>query len=81
MKPLLQLAGWTGTALIVSAYFLNSQGLITPADWQYPVMNIVGSLLFGTELFFKRSFSGVTLQAVWILVAALNLVRLAFPLS
>jgi hypothetical protein len=68
--------GWTGTLLIVGAFFLNSVGVITPQDLIYPLMNIFGSLLFGIELWHRRSSSGITLQAVWIAVAGFNLWRI-----
>lgn len=61
--------GWVGVTLIFSAFLLNSHHILESGDWRYLAMNVVGSALFGADLYVKASWSGVTLQTVWILIA------------
>ena len=61
--------GWVGVTLIFSAFMLNSHHVLASSSGLYLAMNITGSALFGYDLFTKESWSGVTLQTVWILIA------------
>jgi len=61
--------GWVGVTLIFSAFMLNSHHVLKSSSRLYLAMNIAGSALFGYDLFTKESWSGVTLQTVWILIA------------
>lgn len=69
MTLLIDILGWTGMALIVSAFFLVSHGKIDPKGRRYQFMNIAGSVGIGIDVYMDRSWPVLTLQAVWILVA------------
>ena len=42
---LLTIAGVTGSALIVLAYFANQQGWLSAENWRYSLANLVGAVL------------------------------------
>ena len=67
--------GWCGMSLIVGGYLLTTNFGVSPKEWWYLAMNIVGSALFGYELYTKVAWSGVCLQTVWIIIAIAALVH------
>lgn len=69
MNIFIEILGWVGMLLIVSAFFLVSHGKVSPKSSQYQLMNIAGSLGIGINVFFDRSWPVLALQVVWILVA------------
>lgn len=66
---IIELIGWIGMALIVSAFFLVAHGKIDPKSRHYQVMNIAGSIGIGIDVYTDQSWPALTLQIVWILIA------------
>lgn len=75
MLNLMSTLGWIGVALIFGAFFLNSHGYVGREAKSYLLMNIIGSMLFGLDLYFKMSWSGVALQTAWIIIALSAMLR------
>lgn len=69
MTIAIELLGWTGTLLIVGAFFLVSRGKVDPKGRTYLLMNLAGSLGVGIDVYTDRSWPALTLQVVWILIA------------
>ena len=63
------LLGWTGTALILIAYFLISFSFLSPENIIYPFLNIAGSVLLALNLWERKAPAAMTLQVIWILIA------------
>ncbi len=72
MKLLLAIIGWSGSFLIVAAYFLNVFGVITPQDVIFPTMNLLGALFLGIEYTRKKAYPGTVLEIVWGAIALAN---------
>ena len=70
--------GSAGGAVIISAYFLISEGLLSGSSLSYHVLNLTGSILLASDLYTKRAWSGVSLQMVFSSIAIWSLVRLNF---
>ena len=68
--------GWVGVTLIFSAFLVNTHGILTYEDVGYHVMNIAGALLYGSDLYMRLAWSGVSLEAVWIAIAVSGLLRI-----
>lgn len=76
MKLLLAIIGWSGSFLIMAAYFLNVFGVITPQDVIFPTMNLLGALFLGIEYTRKKAYPGTVLEIVWGAIALANFVTI-----
>ena len=76
----IEVIGWVGTALVIGAYFLLvALKKETKDSLSYQVMNLVGALFLGVNLFWQHSWPAFTLQAIWASIAIVSLVRRGSP--
>jgi Mg2+/citrate symporter len=73
--PIYELAGFTGAAIIVVAYFAVTQGWLNALDWRFPAANVAGSLLILVSLWFEWNFPSVVIEIFWALISLVGLVR------
>ncbi len=57
--------GYFGAALLGLSYFLNQRGLLASEDWRFPAINLAGSLLIVTSLWFHPNTPSVVIEAFW----------------
>ena len=69
MELLTELAGWIGTLLIVSAYFLVSYKKISPSSRTYQVLNLVGAIGVGINVLYQQAWPALALQVAWAVIA------------
>lgn len=79
MEILIEIAGWTGTILIVSAYFLVSRGYLTGKSRTYQAINLLGALGVGINVFHHEAWSTLALQVAWGTIAVISLIRSTTP--
>ena len=58
-------AGYFGAAIIGVGYFLNQRGLLASDDWRFPAINLAGSLLIVTSLWFHPNTPSVVIEVFW----------------
>ena len=75
-KPRFQVIGWIGMILILAAYFLISFDILTVHNIWYQLMNIVGSFGLVLVAFGRKDWQPMVLNIVWILIAAISLIKL-----
>ena len=75
MEILIQISGWLGTILIVSAYFLLSRKKITGQSKTYQFLNLVGAVTLGIAVFHQGAWSALALNVVWATIAIVTLVK------
>jgi hypothetical protein len=75
MKILIDVVGWLGAALLLLAYFLVSTGRMRGVTIRYQALNIVGSLLLGTNAFYYGALPSVGIDVAWIGIGVLALVQ------
>lgn len=68
------LAGWYGAIAIVLAYTLTSFHSIAAGGWIYLLLNLTGSVGLLWISLIKRVWQNVSINAVWLVVAAVGLV-------
>jgi hypothetical protein len=68
--------GWTGTAVLMTAYALNSFGVIPSTGFWYPFANLVAAIFLGIRVFADRNYSNLILEIVFGAVALVSLVML-----
>jgi hypothetical protein len=69
------LLGWVGVALILSAFTLTTFELINPEEIIYGLLNFTGALGIMVSSYAKKDFQPVILNIIWLLVAAMGIVR------
>jgi fermentation-respiration switch protein FrsA (DUF1100 family) len=70
-----EIAGWYGTAAILSAYALSSFEVLMTSDRVYQLLNLSGALGVAWVCWRKRTWQAFWLEAIWGAVAMLALVR------
>lgn len=72
----IEIFGWVGTVMILSAYVLLNFGVLNSASLVYQILNVVGAFAIVYHSFTKRDFQPMVLNIIWALVAVLAVVRL-----
>ncbi len=72
----IQIAGWTGTFLIVMAYFLVSFKKIGPGKKAYQLMNLFGAIGVGVNVFYHQAWPALVMEIVWAAIAVFALINL-----
>jgi hypothetical protein len=73
---LIEVAGWTGAAMILLAYLLISMGKLTGQSAMYQWMNVVGAAGFVVNGWWHRALPSASLNVVWALIGAFALWRI-----
>ncbi|HBK34584.1 MAG: hypothetical protein UU08_C0014G0011 [Candidatus Uhrbacteria bacterium GW2011_GWE2_40_58] len=71
----IDLFGWYGVLAIISAYGLNSFGLIEPSSLWYQGLNMSGSLGILVDAYAARIYQPVALNAIWMVIALIAILR------
>ena len=69
------IVGWIGAFLVVAAYFLVSSKKLSPQSRTYQLMNLVGALGVGINVFVQGAYPAVAIQIAWALVAIFGLYK------
>lgn len=77
MNLIYEIIGWSGSFLILLAYFLLSQDKLEETDLKYQSLNIVGALLLGVNAYQKQAWPILFLQLAWILIGIFTIKRLS----
>ena len=68
--------GWYGAVAILLAFGLVSFDLITPNSYTYQLLNLTGSAGILINAKRKKDFPAAALNACWIIIALIALIRL-----
>ncbi|MBQ68443.1 hypothetical protein CL689_00040 [Candidatus Saccharibacteria bacterium] len=72
-KTFIEILGWAGIGLILTAYLLVTLGLLTPQAVIYPLLNGAGAVFLILSSWAKRDFQPVVLNAAWLLIAVIGI--------
>ena len=75
MELLSQIIGWVGTFLIVLAYFLVSTKKVSGSSNSYQILNLLGAIAVGVNVFHQQAWPALTLQIIWGIIAIVSLVK------
>ena len=70
----IEILGWIGAMLILSAYALSNFGILSPASFVYQILNILGALAIVYHSLTKKDYQPAMLNIIWALVAVIKLV-------
>jgi hypothetical protein len=65
-----EVAGWTGAALILGAYALLSAGRLTGRSLTYQLMNVVGAAGFVINGWWHGALPSAVLNVLWLMIGA-----------
>jgi len=71
-----EVAGWTGAALILGAYLMLSMGRLTGQSPLYQAMNVAGAAGFIVNGWWHGAIPSAALNVVWMLIGAVALLRI-----
>jgi hypothetical protein len=66
-----EVAGWTGAALILLAYLFLSAGRLTGQSLLYQGMNVVGAAGFVINGWWHGAIPSAALNVLWLLIGAI----------
>lgn len=75
MELAITIGGWIGTGLVLLAYFLVSNKKVSGDSAAYQLMNLLGVIGVGINVFHQKAWPAVALQAIWGLIAIAALIR------
>ncbi len=67
---LVEVAGWFGATLILSAYLLLSMGRLTGQSGVYQAMNVAGAAGFIVNGWWHGAIPSAALNVVWMMIGA-----------
>ena len=76
MNVLVEIAGWSGAALILLAYLLLSVGKLTGQSTLYQGMNVVGAAGFTVNGWWHGALPSASLNVVWLAIGVWALWRI-----
>ena len=76
MEGLFQILGIVGALLILLAYFLLQQRILTGEDRRYLVMNFTGGTLLTIIAVYDRRIGFILVEGAWALISLYGLGRL-----
>ncbi len=66
MKTAVEVIGWAGAALLLSAYALLSAGRLRAESVRYQLMNVLGSAGFVVNSGWNGAFPSAAMNLIWI---------------
>ena len=77
MEILVEVAGWGGALLILSAYLLLSFGKLSGQSPVYQWMNVIGASGFAINGWWHGALPSAALNVVWLLIGGMALWRIS----
>ena len=75
MGMLIEILGWTASALIVGSYALNISGKLPTTSKLYVWANIFGGLFFVINTFYHQAYPSMVVNIVWVIIAIVMLLK------
>ena len=69
------LVGFVGSAIVISAYFVNQQGWLATEDPRFPLANLVAAILILYSLSGAWNLSAAIVEAFWAAISIWGLYR------
>ena len=75
LKTFIDIAGWTGTVLVLGSYALISSGKLQPRSALYQGMNLVGAIGLAINSGWNGAWPSAGLNVVWLGIAVVAMRR------
>jgi hypothetical protein len=75
LKTFIDIAGWSGTVLVLGSYALISSGRLQPRSVLYQGMNLVGAVGLAINSGWNGAWPSADLNVVWLGIAIVAMRR------
>ncbi len=75
LKTFIDIAGWSGTVLVLGSYALISSGKLQPRSSLYHSMNLLGAIGLAINSGWNGAWPSAGLNVVWLGIAILAMRR------
>ena len=75
LKTFIEIAGWSGTVLVLGSYALISAGKLQARSTLYQGMNLVGAVGFAINSGWNGAWPSAGLNVVWLGIAVVAMRR------
>ena len=72
-----EVVGWLGATLSLTAFSLNSLSLIESQSIAYLILNIFGCMFLIRYALFKKAHASWVLNTIWLLITVIALIKVA----
>ena len=69
MNNFIEIIGWIGAGLIVSAYFFNINGKLKSSSILYIISNLLGGIFFTINTFVHKAYPSMIVNIIWVIIA------------
>jgi hypothetical protein len=69
VKIIIDILGWTGSILLLTAYGLNSYQKIKSDSLLYLMLNLISGLFLAIYAYYYTAFATTFINVVWVLIA------------
>lgn len=74
-EVIVDVAGWTGMALLIGAYALVTAGRLAGPSLRFQLMNLLGGALLMVNSAYYGAWPSAALNLVWVVIGTVGLVR------
>ena len=72
---IIDILGWSGSAMLVLAYWLVSKNKISAQSFIYQFLNVLGSILLIVNTWFYGAYPSTAVNAIWVFVGGFFLLK------
>ena len=76
MEALIDLAGWVGSLLLISAYWSVSKKRMEPESFLYQSLNVIGSVLLIVNTYYYGAFPSTAVNIIWVCMGLFYIAKL-----
>ena len=76
MEALIDLAGWVGSLLLISAYWSVSKKRMEPESFLYQSLNVIGSVLLIVNTYYYGAFPSTAVNIIWVCIGLFYIAKL-----
>lgn len=76
MELALNIFGWIGSAMVVTGFFLVSNGKIEAQTYKFQMLNFIASIFVGINAYYYGALPSVGINTVWCLIAIAAMIRI-----
>jgi len=76
MELVLDICGWIGMIMIVTGYYLVSNGKIEAQTNTFQLINIIAAVFIGLNAYYYGALPSVGLNAIWFLIGVVTIIRI-----
>lgn len=76
MELAINICGWIGSAMVVTGFFLVSNGKIEAQTYTFQVLNLIAAVFVGVNAYYYGALPSVGINTVWFLIAIAAIIRI-----